>query len=196
MASLEPHNMVHVYDNYESDPWESHEGEKEELNVQLISCPTLINEQMSLGISKPASILYPPVHAENIKQHVRNDEINEVTFYQFSMPYYKFYDPVRLYMELNFPKSLEPAKLFILSSFGAVLSVFQNMFSFCCHTSLTFYGSFAVKRRIMLPNCLGGYGGSLLWLGPNPREARGNKLGTRPRPDPKEKLVNERRTDG
>jgi hypothetical protein len=29
MASLEPRSMVHVYDNYESDPWEIHEEEKE-----------------------------------------------------------------------------------------------------------------------------------------------------------------------
>jgi hypothetical protein len=49
--------------------------------VKLISCPTLINEQISPRIRKPASILYPPVHVENIKQHVRNDEIKEVTFY-------------------------------------------------------------------------------------------------------------------
>jgi hypothetical protein len=62
--------MDPVYDNYESDPWEGHGGEKEELNVQLISSPTLINEKVSPGIRKPASILYPPVHAENIKQHV------------------------------------------------------------------------------------------------------------------------------
>ena len=68
MASLEPCSMVHVYDNYEFYPWEGHEGEKEELNVQLISCPTLINEKISPGIIKPTSILYPPIHIENIKQ--------------------------------------------------------------------------------------------------------------------------------
>jgi hypothetical protein len=33
IASLEPRSMVHVYDNYESDHWQSHGGEKEELNV-------------------------------------------------------------------------------------------------------------------------------------------------------------------
>jgi hypothetical protein len=77
---------------------------------------------------KPASILYPPVHVENIKQHVSNDEIKEVTFYQFSMPYYKFYDPVGLYMELNFPKALEPAKLIILSSLGGIFSVPKHVF--------------------------------------------------------------------
>jgi hypothetical protein len=52
IASLEPRSMVPVYDSYEFDPWEIHGGEKEEINVQLISCPTLINEQISHGISK------------------------------------------------------------------------------------------------------------------------------------------------
>jgi hypothetical protein len=94
---------------------------------------------------------------------VSNDEIKEVTFYQFSIPYYKFYDPLGLYMELNFPRALKPANLIILSSFGGIL-VFQNMFSFCCHTSLTFYGSFAVTRIIMLPNSLDGYSESLFSL--------------------------------
>jgi hypothetical protein len=128
MASLEPRSMVPVYDDYESDPWEGHEGEKEELNVQLISCPTLVNEKISPGISQPASILYPPVHSENTKQQVSNNEVKEVISYQFSMPYYKFYDPVGLYMELSFPKALEPAKLFILSSFGGIVSVPKHVF--------------------------------------------------------------------
>jgi hypothetical protein len=120
--------MVPVYDNYEFVPWEGHGGEKEKLNVQLISWTTLINEQISPGISKPASIHYPPIHAENIKQQVNSDEIKEVTFYQFSMPYYKFYDPVRLYMELKLPKALEPAKLIILSSFGGIVIVPKHVF--------------------------------------------------------------------
>jgi hypothetical protein len=37
---------------------------------------------------------------------------------------------------------------------------------------------------------------SRAYIGPNPRAVCGNKLGIRPRPDPKEKLVNERRTGG
>jgi hypothetical protein len=68
MASLEPCSMVPVYDDYESDPWEGHEGENEELNVQLISCPSLVNEKISLGISQPASILYLLVHSKNTKK--------------------------------------------------------------------------------------------------------------------------------
>jgi hypothetical protein len=71
---------------------------------------------MSPGISHLASTIHSFVHVENIKQHVRSDETKEVKFYQFSMAYYKFYDPAELYMELKFPKSLEPAKLIILSS--------------------------------------------------------------------------------
>jgi hypothetical protein len=59
---------------------------------------------------------------------VSNDEIKEVTLYQFSMPYYKFYDPVRLYMELKFPKALELAKFIILSSFGGIVSVPKHVF--------------------------------------------------------------------
>jgi hypothetical protein len=73
MDPLEPCSMVPVYDNYEPDIWVGHEGEKEDLNVQLVSCPTLVNEKISPGISQPASILYPPKHSKNIKQYVSND---------------------------------------------------------------------------------------------------------------------------
>jgi hypothetical protein len=48
--------------------------------VQIISSPTLINQQISPRIRKPASILYPHVQAENIKQHASNDEIKEGSF--------------------------------------------------------------------------------------------------------------------
>jgi hypothetical protein len=44
----------------------------------------------------------------------------------------------------------------------SVFSVFQAMFSFCCHTSLTFCGSSAVKKLIISPDVLGGYGGNLI----------------------------------
>jgi hypothetical protein len=59
---------------------------------------------------------------------VSNDEIKEVRFYQFSVPYYKVYDPMGLYMELEFPKALKPAKLIILSSFGGIFSVPKHVF--------------------------------------------------------------------
>jgi hypothetical protein len=81
MSSLEPRSMVLIYDDYESDPWEGHEGEKEELNVQLISCPTLVNEKISPRISQPASIIYPPIHSENTEQQLGNNEVREVIYY-------------------------------------------------------------------------------------------------------------------
>jgi len=60
-------SMVLVYDDFESDTCENHEGEKEELNVQLVSCPEPVNEKISPGISQPASVLHPPIHSKNIK---------------------------------------------------------------------------------------------------------------------------------
>ena len=98
-------------------------GEMEELKVQFIFCLEPTNEQVSPGISRPASVLYPPVHSENIKRQVSNHEEQEVISYHSIFPDYKFCDPVELYMELFFPKELEPTKLFILSSFGGISSV-------------------------------------------------------------------------
>jgi hypothetical protein len=59
---------------------------------------------------------------------VSNDEVQEVFSYQLSFPDYKFFDPVGLYLELCFPQALEPAKLFILSSFGGIVSVPRHVF--------------------------------------------------------------------
>jgi hypothetical protein len=44
--------MVPVYDDYDSDPWESHEEEEEEPNVQFISFPEPAYEQPSPGSSQ------------------------------------------------------------------------------------------------------------------------------------------------
>jgi TFIIF-interacting CTD phosphatase-like protein len=45
MASLDPCSMVPVYDNYQPNHCKGHEGEKEGINMHLISSPTIINEQ-------------------------------------------------------------------------------------------------------------------------------------------------------
>jgi hypothetical protein len=74
-------------------------------------------------------VLYPPVHAKNIKQHVSNDEIKEVKFYQFSMPCQHFHDPVNEYMELHFSNALEPANFIIFSAFGGYIGDTKNVFS-------------------------------------------------------------------
>jgi hypothetical protein len=197
-------SLVPIDDDYESDPWESHEGEMEELNVQFTSCPELVNEhiptlhfvdlgsnkpaydnyesdsdmdikdfqdhtiepfplfikekhwveinhpgpaedieqhvkeelsgqfffcpklvneQISPGNSQPASILHSPVHSENIKRQVSHNEGQELISCQLSTHDYKFCDHVVLYMELCFPKALEPTKLFTLSSFWGMVSV-------------------------------------------------------------------------
>jgi hypothetical protein len=47
--------MVLVYDDYDSDPWESHEEEEGKPNEQFISCPEPVSEQPPPGISQPAS---------------------------------------------------------------------------------------------------------------------------------------------
>jgi hypothetical protein len=98
-------------------------GEMEELKVQFISCLEPANEQASPGISRQASVLYPPVESENIKQWVSNKEVQQVISYQLSFRDYKLCDPVGLYMELCFPKAMEPAWLFIFSSLRGMLSV-------------------------------------------------------------------------
>jgi hypothetical protein len=96
---------------------------KEELSGQFISCLEPVTEQVSPGISQPASVLHPSVHSENITRRVSRNKGQELISYQLSSPDYKFCDPVGLYMELCFPKALEPADLFTLSSFGGIVSV-------------------------------------------------------------------------
>jgi hypothetical protein len=154
-------SMVPVYDDYEFDPWESHEGEMEELNVQFISYLEPVNESISPGVSQPASFLHPPIHSENIKRRVRNNEGHEVISYQLSFPDYKFCDLGGYIWSYFFQKHWSLPN-YSYYHHSMVLSVFQSMFSFCCHTSLTFCGSSTMKKRIILPDSLGGYGGSFL----------------------------------
>jgi hypothetical protein len=54
---------------------------------------------------------------------VRNQEAQEVISCQLSFPDYKLCDPMGLYMELCFPKALEPTRLFILSSLRGMVGV-------------------------------------------------------------------------
>jgi hypothetical protein len=49
-----------VYEDYDSDPWESHEEEEGEPNEQFISCPEPVSEKPSPGISQPASTIHSP----------------------------------------------------------------------------------------------------------------------------------------
>jgi hypothetical protein len=56
-------------------------GEMDELNVHFISCLEPVNEKISPGIIQPTSVLYPPVHSEDIKRRVSNIEVQEVFSY-------------------------------------------------------------------------------------------------------------------
>jgi hypothetical protein len=115
---IEERHWVEI--NHPGPAEDTEQHEKEELNVWFISCPEPVNEQISPGIGRPASVLHPPVHSESIKQRVRNNEEQEVISYQLSSPDCKFCDPVGSYMELCFQKTLETAELFIFSSFGGM----------------------------------------------------------------------------
>jgi hypothetical protein len=153
--------VVLVYDDYDSDPWESHEEEEGELNVQFISCPEPVNKQISPGIGQPALVLHPPIHFENIKQRMRNNEEHEVISYQLSSPDCKFCDPVGHIWRCVFKKNWNLQNYSSYHQLG-VWEAFQSMFSFYYHNSLAFLGSVAVKIRNLSPDDLGGYGGSFL----------------------------------
>jgi hypothetical protein len=58
--------MVPVYDDYDSNPRESHEEKEGEPNVQFISCLELSNEKPSPGINQPASTIASPMLARDI----------------------------------------------------------------------------------------------------------------------------------
>jgi hypothetical protein len=70
------------------------------------------------------------MHSENITRRVSCNKGHELISYQLSSPDYKFCDPVGLYMELYFPKALEPTDLFTLSSFGGIVSVPSHVLIF------------------------------------------------------------------
>ena len=81
--SIEERHWVEI--NHPGPAKDTEHHEKEELNVQFISCPELANEKMSPGIGRPASILHPHVHSKSIKQWVSNNEEQEVISYQLSL---------------------------------------------------------------------------------------------------------------
>ena len=121
----EPSMDIHEETSYSqlADVIRADKGEMEELKVQFISYHEPKNEKVLPGINRPASFLYPPVHSKNIERQVRNQEAREVISYKLSFPDYKLSDPLGLYMELCFPKSLEPARIFILSSLRGMVGV-------------------------------------------------------------------------
>jgi hypothetical protein len=57
--------MVPVYDDYDYDPWESHEEEEGEPNVLFISYLEPANEQPSPGINQTTSSIHSPMLARD-----------------------------------------------------------------------------------------------------------------------------------
>jgi hypothetical protein len=95
---------------------------KEEISGQFFSCPEPINEKISPSIIQPTSVLHPPVHSENIKLRLSQNEGQELISFHLSSPNYKFFDPGGLYMEMCFPKALEPMCSF--SFFSRIVYIF------------------------------------------------------------------------
>jgi hypothetical protein len=113
--------MVPVYDDYESDPWESHEEEEEQLKVQFIACSEPVSEQPPPGISQPASAFHPPTLARDIQPGVNRCKTEHVFCHQPNGFFHSFYEPVNEYMEWHFLHVLEPSKFISTSSFGEKL---------------------------------------------------------------------------
>jgi hypothetical protein len=105
----------HVYDEYESDPWESQEEEEEELEDQkkghFILCPEPVSEQPSPETIQPASAPLPPMLIRDIQPRVRICGADQAACYKFSRIFHPFYEPVSEYMEWHFLHILEPPYL-------------------------------------------------------------------------------------
>jgi hypothetical protein len=108
-VSKQNHPMVPIYDEYESNPRESQEEEKEpeeQLSTYFIREP--VSKQLPPEISEPTSVVHSPVLIKDIQPHVSNSVEKEATCHQFSEIHHSFYDPVSEYMEWHVLYSLEP----------------------------------------------------------------------------------------
>jgi hypothetical protein len=92
--------MVPIYDEYESDPGESQEEEKEpEEQLSTYFIPEPVSKQLLPDISEPMSIVHSPVLIKDIQPHVSNSVAEEAACHQFSEIRHSLYDPVGEYME-------------------------------------------------------------------------------------------------
>jgi hypothetical protein len=113
--------MFLVYDDYDSDPWESHEEEEGESSVQFISYPEPANEQPSSGISQPALSVPSLILAREIQPCVRSCKTDHVFCHQPIGFCHYLYEPVREYMELHSLHVLEPLNFILTSALGGEL---------------------------------------------------------------------------
>jgi hypothetical protein len=108
-VSKQNHPMVPIYDEYESDPGESQEEEKEpEEQLSTYFIPEPVSEQLPPEISEPTSVVHSPVLIKDIQPHVSNSVAEEAACHQFSEIRHSFYDPVGEYMEWHVLYALEP----------------------------------------------------------------------------------------
>lgn len=107
----------------------STEQHKEEgLSQKLISYPEPVFGQVSPGIIQPVSVHRPPVHPEHIMPWANNSKGQEMLYGKLGSPDIRYCDPVGSYMELYFPKALEPIHFFPFSAFGGMDSMLNLVF--------------------------------------------------------------------
>jgi hypothetical protein len=138
MKDFQDHIIEHVPLLIKERPWVeisstrlagSTEQHKEEgISRQLISYPEPVCGQVSSGIGQPASVLRPLVHSEDIMPQVNNHGGQEMFSDQLNSHGIRYGDPVGSYMELFFPKALEPINLFPFSTFGGMDSMVNLIF--------------------------------------------------------------------
>jgi hypothetical protein len=114
--------MSHVYDDYESDPWEFQEEEPEEKQKdKFISYSEPVNEQPSPKISQPVSTIHPLVPTREIQPCVSSCIAGMVVCYKFSVVFHLAYDPMKEYMDLYFLHVLKPPSFILTSTLGGKL---------------------------------------------------------------------------
>ena len=99
----------------ESDPGETQEEEKEP-EEQSVLCSEPVSWQPPLEISKPTSIIHPPVLIRDIRPCVNNGVAEEAVCHQFPRIGHSFNDPISKYMEWHFPYALKPPYLISTSA--------------------------------------------------------------------------------
>jgi hypothetical protein len=108
-----------VYDDYESDLWESQEEEPEKQEKEkFISCSEPVSEQSSPQIIQPALASHPPMSTRDIQPCVRSYVIEQVACYKVSRFFPWSYEPVKEYMELYFLHVLKPPSFILTSALG------------------------------------------------------------------------------
>jgi hypothetical protein len=76
-----------IYDDYDSDPWESQEEVPEEpeeqSKMQFTDCAEPVSEQPPPEINEPISVIHPPVLIRDIQLQVNNCVAEEVSVANF-----------------------------------------------------------------------------------------------------------------